>query len=324
MARFRNNEHQIIVEPVLHRDGLKIERVQRFDQTALLPEIDRWRAWSFRITLSGTRYVTHQDQSYSLAPNTILWHGPLKQVVKTRCLPGTGSDVAVVTFTTERWSAFMDQHPAFQERNAVLASDTVERQLLALQIAPPQLLHVVRQLIMLSQVPNAAGLALENAGALLLRLIGALRFGIPSVAQEPERRRRVELAQARMIARLARPPSLSQIAGDLNVSPRQLQRDFRAFTGLTPMRYLNVVRMSEANSLLAETSMPIAQIATLLGYVSQAHFSAAFRQAYHCSPREVREPRTEEPENQEPGALWANREPLNKEPPKGYPTENNL
>jgi AraC-like DNA-binding protein len=288
MARFRNNEHQIVVVPVLQRGGLRIERVQRFDQTALLPELDRWRAWSFRITLSGTRYITHQDQSYSLAPNTILWHGPLKQVVKTRCLPGTGSDVAVVTFTPERWDAFMDQQPAFRERNAALVRGAAERQLLALQVAPPQLLHVVRQLIVLSQVPNAAAVALENAGALLLSLIGDLRFDVPTLGQEPERRRRVELAQARMVARLARPPSLSQIAGDLNVSPRQLQRDFRAFTGLTPMRYLNVVRMSEANSLLAETSMPIAQIAALLGYVSQAHFSAAFRQAYHCSPREVR------------------------------------
>jgi AraC-like DNA-binding protein len=300
MARFRNNEHQIAVAPVLQCDGLRIERVQRFDQTALLPEIDRWRAWSFRITLSGTRYVTHQDHTYSLAPNTILWHSPLKQLIKTRCLPGTGSDVAVVTFTAQRWNEFMDQHPVFRQYNAALANGAVEQPLLALQIAPPQLLHVLRQLIVLSQVREATtesrqrvGLALENAGALLLNLIGELRFDAPSVAQESERRRRVELAQARMVARLAHPPSLSQIAGDLNVSPRQLQRDFRAFTGLTPMRYLNVVRMSEANSLLAETSMPIAQIAALLGYVSQAHFSAAFRQAYHCSPRDVREPRTE-------------------------------
>jgi AraC-like DNA-binding protein len=288
MARFRNNEHQIIVAPVLQSDGLRIERVQRFDQTALLPEIDRWRTWSFRITLSGTRYIAHQDQVYSLAPNTILWHGPLKQLVKTRCLPGTGSDVAIVTFTLQRWSEFMAQHPAFYEHNARLASGAVEQPLLALQIAPPQLLHVLRQLIVLSQVTDAAVLALENAGALLLKLIGELRFDAPSAGQEPERRQRVELAQARMVARLARPPSLSQIASDLNVSPRQLQRDFRAFTGLTPMRYLNVVRMSEANSLLAETNIPIAQIAALLGYVSQAHFSAAFRQAYHCSPREVR------------------------------------
>jgi AraC-like DNA-binding protein len=288
MARFRNNEHQVVVAPVWQRDGLQIQRVQRFDQTALLPELDRWQAWSFRITLSGTRYVAYQDQVYSLAPNTVLWHSPLTHKIKTRCLPGTGSDLVIVSFTAQRWSAFVEQHPAFHEHNAALASGTAEQHVLALQIAPPQLLHVLRQLVVLSHMPDAAALALENAGALLLNLIGELRFDTATLAQEPERRRRVELAQARMIARLARPPSLSQIAGDLNVSPRQLQRDFRAFTGLTPMRYLNVVRMSEANSLLAQTSMPIAQIAALLGYVSQAHFSAAFRQAYHYSPSEVR------------------------------------
>jgi AraC-like DNA-binding protein len=288
MARFRDNERQIVVEPIYQRDGLKIDRVQRFDQTALLTEIDRWRSWSFRITLGGTRYITYQEHAYSLAPNTILWHGPLKEVVRTRCLPGTGSDVAILTFTAQRWGQFVAQHPALHERTAALASGTADQPPLALQIAPPQLLHVLRKLVALSRAPNTE-LALENACALLLDLIGELRFGAAIERQEPEQRRRVELAQARMLAHLARPPSLSEIAGDLHVSPRQLQRDFLAFTGLTPIRYLNVVRMSEANSLLAETSIPIAEIAALLGYVSQAHFSAAFRQAYHCSPRQVRE-----------------------------------
>jgi AraC-like DNA-binding protein len=215
-------------------------------------------------------------------------HSPLKEVVRTRCLPGTGSDVVVLTFTTQRWSQFVEQGLTFYERNAELLAGGADAPLLALQVAPPQILHVLRQFVVLSQVPHVT-LALENACALLLRLLGELRFGSALECQEPERRKRVELAQARMVARLARPPSLSQIAGDLNVSPRQLQRDFLGFTGLTPIRYLNVVRMSEANSLLAETSLPIAEIAALLGYVSQAHFSAAFRQAYHCSPREVRE-----------------------------------
>jgi AraC-like DNA-binding protein len=288
MARFRNNEHQIVAAPVLQRDGLRIERVQRFDQTALQPQIDRWRAWSFRIALNGTRYVTYQDQAYSLAPNTILWHGPLKEPVKTRCLPGTGSDMATISLTAQRWGEFVERHPAFREQHAELASGAPEQPLLALQIAPSQLLHVLRQLIVLSQAPSGAALALDNASGLLLRLIAELRFGVPGAGQEPERRQRVELAQARMVARLARPPSLSQIAADLNLSPRQLQRDFMAFTGLTPIRYLNVVRMSEANSLLAETSIPIAEIAALLGYASQAHFSTAFRQAYDCSPSEVR------------------------------------
>jgi AraC-like DNA-binding protein len=288
MARFRNNERQVVVEPIYHRDGLRIDRVQQFDQTALLPEIDRWRSWSMRVTLSGTRYITYRERAYSLVPNTILWHGPLKEVIRTRCLPGTGSDIAVLTFTAQRWSEFIGQHPIFKERNAGLLANALGQPLLALQIAPPQLLHVLRQYIALSQAPNASALALDNYGALLLRLVSELRFGSEIEYQEPERRRRVELAQARMVARLARPPSLSQIAGELNVSPRQLQRDFLAFTGLTPIRYLNVVRISEANRLLGETSIPIAQIAALLGYTSQAHFSAAFRQAYHCSPRQVR------------------------------------
>ena len=289
MARFRYNDHQIVVEPVYRRDGLDIKRLQRFDQTALLTEVDRWRAWSFRITLSGTRYLSAQGQSYSLAPNTVLWHAPQKETVKTRWLPGTGSDVIILTFTALRWSQFVAEHAGFATRHAALLRGEEAQPVLALQFATPQLLHVLRQFVVLSQTAQPHELALENASHLLLRLLGEMLFGTALERQEPERRQRVELAQARMIARLARPPSLSQIASDLNVSPRQLQRDFRAFTGLTPMQYLNVVRMSEANSLLAETSLPIAQIAALLGYVSQAHFSAAFRQAYHCSPREVRE-----------------------------------
>jgi AraC-like DNA-binding protein len=289
MARFRHNDHQFVVEPGYRRDGLDIKRLQRFDQTALLTEVDRWRAWSFRITLSGTRYLSAQGHSYSLAPNTVLWHAPQKEAVKTRWLPGTGSDVIIVTFTALRWSKFVADHAGFATRHAALLSGEGVQPVLALQFAAPQLLHVLRQFVVLSQTVQPHELALENACHLLLRLLGEMQFGTTPEPQDPERRRRVELAQARMIARLAHPPSLSQIAGDLNVSPRQLQRDFRAFTGLTPMGYLNVVRMSEANSLLAETSIPIAQIAVLLGYVSQAHFSAAFRQAYHCSPREVRE-----------------------------------
>ena len=99
---------------------------------------------------------------------------------------------------------------------------------------------------------------------------------------------RVEAAQRRIVEALAQPPSLQQIAAELNVSLRQLQRDFLACTGLTPVRYRNIMRLREANRLLTETSLPIAEIATRLGYTNLAHFSAAFRQVYQVSPREVR------------------------------------
>jgi AraC-like DNA-binding protein len=287
MARFRNNEHQIHTERLYERRGLIVERVQRFDQSALLSDVTAWQMWSFRITLGGTRYIQIQQRSYTLAPNTICWNSPLRDPVRLRWLPGTGSDVVVVSCSAERWGRLLADHPAFAQRHAAMLASAAEQPLVTLQVAPPQALRVLRQLIAFRAAGSVTGLALDNHAALLLALISELHFGSQAVRPEHERRR-VEIAQAQMVAQLARPPKLHQIAEVLSVSERQLQRDFLSCTGMTPMRYLNVVRLSEANFLLAETALPIAEIASLLGYATPGHFSAAFRQAYQCSPRQVR------------------------------------
>jgi AraC-like DNA-binding protein len=254
-----------------------------------LPEDDLWRAWSFRISLGGTRYVRYGAHTYALAPGTIFWTSPIYEPVQTYTLAGMRSDVVVLTFSVQRWKHFGEQHPAFREYNAGLLTSYPEQALLALQFAPPQILHVLRQFVALSQSPQVAPLALENQCALLLDLIGELRFGVEVRRDDHEQRRRVEAAQRRIVEALAQSPSLEQVAAELNVSLRQLQRDFLAFTGLTPVRYRNIMRLGEANRLLAETSLPIAEIAARLGYANVTHFSAAFRHDYHSSPREVRD-----------------------------------
>lgn len=289
MASFRNNTQQIVVTPLYNQDGLKIERVRRFDHMALLPDVARWRSWSFRITLSGTRYVKYQEQTYTLAPNTIFWTSPLKEDVRTRSLPGTGSDMVVCTWSSQRWSQFIEQHHTFAGNNRAALETYPQQPLLALHVAPPQIIYVVRQFIALCQKPEVSRLALENQCTLLLQLMSSLRFSAPASRYNAEQRQRVEAAQKRMVEHLPQAIGLQQLAADLNVSARQLQRDFVACTGLTPLRYLNVMRLSEANTLLAETTTPIAEIAATLGYSSLTHFSAAFRQMYNCSPRQMRE-----------------------------------
>src|SRR4051812_2065141 len=218
-------DEQHIVEPIYQRDGLKLERRQRFDQAAHQPQADRWRAWSFHITLSGTRYVSYNDRTYTLVPNTLFWHSPLKTAVCTRYLTGIGSEIVTLTCSARRWRQFIEQYPAFHARNARLLESWTERPVLALQLAPPQLLYTLRQLIVLRQAPHGSELALETYCALLLRLIGDLHFDA-EISQEDERRRRVEQAQMQMVACLRQPLGLKQIAAHLNVSARQLQRDF--------------------------------------------------------------------------------------------------
>jgi transcriptional regulator GlxA family with amidase domain len=139
------------------------------------------------------------------------------------------------------------------------------------------------------EVVNRSALVLANQRSLLLQLIAEMRFNLCGMDHDREQRARVETAQTRLIETLARPLNLQTLADELNVSLRQLQRDFAALTGMSPVRYRNVIRLSEANALLAENSLPIAEIAANLGYASVAHFGAAFHQMYHCSPRDVRE-----------------------------------
>jgi len=289
VARFRDNERLLAVEPIYELGGLAIERVQRFDETALLADIERWTSWSFRIMLSGTRYIRYGEQSYVLAPSTIFLAGPLCEPVRTSALPGTGSDTVVLRFTTQRWRRFVDEHSCFGSRNAGILAADCEQPCLALRIVPPQLIHLVRRLIAAREALHPAPLELENHCRWLLQLLGELQYANGVRRTDRELSRRIEAAQTEIVRTLAERPSLRRVAAGLNVSMRQLQRDFVAVTGLTPLRYRNLIRLSEANTLLAETSLPIAAIAEQLGYPSLANFSAAFRQAYDCTPRQVRE-----------------------------------
>lgn len=288
MARFRSNDHQLIVESLVKHDGLTIERVQRFDHSGLLPESSRWSQWAFRIIRGGMCYVRNAGQTYALTPNSICWSSALGEPVYTRGLPGTGSDMVIVQFAQARWNMFLQQNPLFHSLHTELLA-AAGKGLIAITRAMPQILHVLQQIITLHGSDTATPLVLQNHSTLLLQLLGQMRFD--AAQQRPAYEyKRVEAAQAQITQHLAKPPSLEQIACALGISVRQLQRDFLACTGMTPIRYVNLMRLSEANLLLAETSLPVNEIATQLGYASPGHFSAAFKRAYNCSPRDVREP----------------------------------
>ncbi|MBB6729520.1 AraC family transcriptional regulator [Cohnella zeiphila] len=72
-------------------------------------------------------------------------------------------------------------------------------------------------------------------------------------------------------------PSLPELAARANVSPSYYHRIFKSYTGLTPKKYFEHVKISEASKLLQQSNLPITDIAYRLGYSSTQHFAAAFR-----------------------------------------------
>lgn len=83
--------------------------------------------------------------------------------------------------------------------------------------------------------------------------------------------------------------SLARIAG---MSRPSFARQFRAFTGQTPLGYLTHIRMTKGAALLTGTEQTLAQIADRVGYASEFAFSRAFKRAMGAAPSAYRRARS--------------------------------
>ncbi len=83
-------------------------------------------------------------------------------------------------------------------------------------------------------------------------------------------------------------PSVAGLAARLGVSDRHLRRVFEAELGVSPMDWLQTRRLLAAKQLLADTRLPIAQVALAAGFASLRRFNAAFAAQYRMSPTALR------------------------------------
>ncbi|MEJ8846192.1 AlkA N-terminal domain-containing protein [Variovorax rhizosphaerae] len=83
-------------------------------------------------------------------------------------------------------------------------------------------------------------------------------------------------------------PGAAQIALRLGVSDRHLRRIFEAQFGVSPLQYLQTRRLLVAKQLIADTHLPMTQVATASGFASVRRFNAAFLAHYKLNPRTLR------------------------------------
>jgi AraC family transcriptional regulator, glycine betaine-responsive activator len=91
-------------------------------------------------------------------------------------------------------------------------------------------------------------------------------------------------AAAYLEAHIEEELDLDGCADHLNLSRRQIERLFNRYLGITPVRYMNDLRLARGRALLAETDMKVTDVAVACGYASTSHFSKSFRKKYGVSP----------------------------------------
>lgn len=82
--------------------------------------------------------------------------------------------------------------------------------------------------------------------------------------------------------------SVPQLAARLGLGARQLDRLFALHVGASPLALGQTRRLHFAKRLIDGSMLPMTQIALAAGYASLRRFNAALREAYGCSPRELR------------------------------------
>jgi AraC family transcriptional regulator of adaptative response / DNA-3-methyladenine glycosylase II len=79
-----------------------------------------------------------------------------------------------------------------------------------------------------------------------------------------------------------------RLAARLGVSDRHLRRVFEERLGVSPLQYLLTRKLLTAKQLLADTDLPVTQIALASGFGSVRRFNAAFLGHYRLNPTQLR------------------------------------
>ena len=88
---------------------------------------------------------------------------------------------------------------------------------------------------------------------------------------------------------------LREMSETVNLSPWRLAHLFKSETGMSPQRYLTLVRLQRAKNQLESTFLSIQEIGAAVGIPNPSQFTRSFKAAYGMTPIEYRRTHFEVP-----------------------------
>ena len=126
--------------------------------------------------------------------------------------------------------------------------------------------------------------------AIIARLLASANRALAERPKSGELARwRLKRAIEYFEAQIANPVSLAEVALSAGLTRMHFAAQFRAATGLRPHEYFLRRRIARAQEMLAETGMPLVDIALSVGFKSQSHFTTVFKRYAGQPPRAWRE-----------------------------------
>lgn len=82
--------------------------------------------------------------------------------------------------------------------------------------------------------------------------------------------------------------TIESLAREYGTSTSWFIKEFSKYTGVTPKKYINEVRLNHAKELLSSTNYNISKISAVCGFENPLYFSRSFQKNYHIAPTKYR------------------------------------
>jgi AraC-like DNA-binding protein len=96
---------------------------------------------------------------------------------------------------------------------------------------------------------------------------------------------KLKRAKQIMIAHMAEPPSLQELADEINLPLNRLKEGFKQVYGDSVFSFLFHYKMEVARQLLATGTHNVNEVGLKVGYSTASHFIAAFKKKFGTTPK---------------------------------------
>jgi AraC-like DNA-binding protein len=96
---------------------------------------------------------------------------------------------------------------------------------------------------------------------------------------------KIKKAKQIIIARMAEPPTLQELADEIQLSLNKLKEGFKQIYGDSVFSFLFDYKMEVARQLLESGSHNVNEVGLKVGYSTASHFISAFKKKYGTTPK---------------------------------------
>ncbi|GAA4309606.1 helix-turn-helix transcriptional regulator [Pontixanthobacter gangjinensis] len=278
-----------ISEEIKIEDGFFILKFQNDTADAKLMSRDIDNSFiQFHFNVKGSSKFLFNDGNYELPlpeENSLLLYNPQRDLPLNVSLEPESWLISLV-ISIKKFHALFSQEADYI---TFLSADNKDKKYYKDAPVSPSMAVVLNQLMNFSLTPSIKNLYFKAKAFELLSLYFN-KAENPDLEQCPflsdeENIKRIRRAKDIVIARMAEPPSLQELADEIGLSLKKLKEGFKQIYGDSVYSFLFDYKMEYARKLLESGEYNVNEVGLKVGYSTASHFIAGFKKKFGTTPK---------------------------------------